>query len=91
MDDASSNPGHDASPVPADAATTTTGGVDPTLIRWMLSLTPEARLRWLENVLQTLRVLSLQALAELKKDATSPKDQLSRLMILETLRLKQES
>jgi len=40
---------------------------------------------------RTLRVLSLQALAELKKDATSPKDQLSRLMILETLRLKQES
>lgn len=39
---------------------------------------------------RTLRVLSLQALAELKKDATNPKDQLSRLMILETLRLKQE-
>ncbi len=55
MDDASSSPGHEASPVPADAATTTTGGVDPTLIRWMLSLTPEARLRWLENVLRTLR------------------------------------
>lgn len=39
---------------------------------------------------RTLRVLSLPALADLKKNATAPKDQLSRLMILETLRLKQE-
>jgi hypothetical protein len=29
--------------------------VDPTLIRWMLALTPEERLRWLDNVLRTLR------------------------------------
>jgi len=54
MDDGSSSPGQDASPTPVEAATTTTGGVDPTLIRWMLSLTPEARLRWLDNVLRTL-------------------------------------
>jgi len=40
---------------------------------------------------RTLRVLSLQTLCDLKKNATHPKDQLSRLMILETLRLKQET
>ncbi len=40
---------------------------------------------------RTIRVLSLQALADLKEHATHPKDQLSRLMILETLRQKRES
>ncbi len=29
-------------------------GVDLSLIRWMLSLTPEERLRWLDNVVRTL-------------------------------------
>ena len=37
---------------------------------------------------RSLRVLSLQALADLKAGAIRPKDQLSRLLILETLRLQ---
>jgi len=39
---------------------------------------------------RNIRVLSLQALADLKTNATHPKDRFSRLMILETLRLKDD-
>ncbi|PKN25881.1 MAG: hypothetical protein CVU65_07360 [Deltaproteobacteria bacterium HGW-Deltaproteobacteria-22] len=58
MDDGSSLPNHDApltsaAPAPAPQAEADSG-VDPTLIRWMLSLSPEERLRWLDNVVRTL-------------------------------------
>lgn len=56
MDAGSHPPKHDAPPMPAPLAPPAPGGgVDPTLIRWMLALTPEERLRWLDNVLRTLR------------------------------------
>ncbi len=65
MDDGSSRPDHDVPLTPTTLETAEpraepiedllrADGVDPTLIRWMLSLTPEQRLRWLDNVVRTL-------------------------------------
>jgi len=58
MDDGSSLQDHDALLTPATLAPAPQAwlgdGVDPSMIRWMLSLTPEERLRWLDNVVQTL-------------------------------------
>jgi hypothetical protein len=46
-------------------------GVDLTLIRWMLSLTPAERLAWLQSEVDSLLTLRAKFQAQLSRDSES--------------------
>jgi hypothetical protein len=48
------SPDHDRPQLPADLPTHSEDGVDLTLIRWMLSMSPAERLQTLQRTLQSI-------------------------------------